>query len=254
MNMVHPSTIRYRWLRRHRAARSSTRWMRFLVLASYPSRTRQGAVESPACPDCIVSEIAYGFRLVCGTNRRPRSIHRVTHSGGLNLSLSPALLRHRFGPIRRPGGTAPLCFPDSSPKASLGPCSRKRILALGAGPCARLRPVCPEQIRRSNTEEIIMYRNQVSLIGFTGKDAEARTTNTQQKPYTALSVATQSSYKDKNTGEYINRTEWHRVIVWGKLGEFARKTQEGRASGRRRCDCQPRVRRQEAPGCKAPDR
>ena len=71
-----------------------------------------------------------------------------------------------------------------------------------------------------------MYRNNISLIGFAGKDAEARTTN-NQKPYTVLSVATQSSYKDKNTGEYVNRTEWHRVIVWGKLGEFAQKIQKG---------------------------
>jgi single-strand DNA-binding protein len=71
-----------------------------------------------------------------------------------------------------------------------------------------------------------MYRNQVSLIGFTGKDAEARTTN-NQKPYTVLSLATQSSYKDKSTGDYKNRTEWHRVIVWGKLGEFAQKIQKG---------------------------
>ena len=71
-----------------------------------------------------------------------------------------------------------------------------------------------------------MYRNAVSLIGFSGKDAEARTTN-NQKPYTVLSLATQSSYKDKQTGEYINRTEWHRIIVWGKLGEFAQKIQKG---------------------------
>ena len=71
-----------------------------------------------------------------------------------------------------------------------------------------------------------MYRNNLSIIGFAGKDAEARTTN-NQKPYTMLSVATQSSYKDKNTGDYVNRTEWHRVIVWGKLGEFARKIQKG---------------------------
>jgi single-strand DNA-binding protein len=71
-----------------------------------------------------------------------------------------------------------------------------------------------------------MYRNSVSLIGFTGKDAEARTTN-NQKPYTVLSLATQSSYKDKSTGDYINRTEWHRVIVWAKLGEFAQKIQKG---------------------------
>ena len=71
-----------------------------------------------------------------------------------------------------------------------------------------------------------MYRNNLSIIGFAGKDAEARTTN-NQKPYTVLSVATQSSYKDKNTGDYVNRTEWHRVIVWGKLGEFAKKIQKG---------------------------
>ena len=71
-----------------------------------------------------------------------------------------------------------------------------------------------------------MYRNSISLIGFAGKDAETRTTN-NQKPYTVLSIATQSSYKDKGTGEYINRTEWHRVIVWGKLGEFAQKIQKG---------------------------
>jgi single-strand DNA-binding protein len=71
-----------------------------------------------------------------------------------------------------------------------------------------------------------MYRNSISLIGFAGKDAETRTTN-NQKPYTVLSLATQSSYKDKGTGEYINRTEWHRVIVWGKLGEFAQKIQKG---------------------------
>jgi len=71
-----------------------------------------------------------------------------------------------------------------------------------------------------------MYRNNVSLIGFAGKDAEARTTK-NQKPYTVLSLATQSSYKDKKSGEYINHTEWHRVIAWGKLSEFARKIQKG---------------------------
>lgn len=71
-----------------------------------------------------------------------------------------------------------------------------------------------------------MHRNTVSLIGFTGKDAETRTTN-NQKPYTVLSLATQSSYKDKKSGEYVNHTEWHRVIAWGKLSEFARKIPKG---------------------------
>ena len=71
-----------------------------------------------------------------------------------------------------------------------------------------------------------MYRNNVSLIGFTGKDAEARVT-VNQKSYTVLSVATQNSYKDKQSGEYVNRTEWHRVIAWDKLSEFARKITKG---------------------------
>ena len=71
-----------------------------------------------------------------------------------------------------------------------------------------------------------MYRNSVSLIGFTGKEAETRSTK-NQKSYTVLSLATQSSYKDKKTGDYVNRPEWHRVIVWGKLGEFAQKIPKG---------------------------
>jgi single-strand DNA-binding protein len=68
--------------------------------------------------------------------------------------------------------------------------------------------------------------NHVSLIGFTGKAAETRTTH-NQKPYTVLSLATQSSYKDKQTGEYVNHTEWHRIIAWGKLSDFAQKIQKG---------------------------
>ena len=71
-----------------------------------------------------------------------------------------------------------------------------------------------------------MYRNNVSLIGFTGKNAEVGATK-NQKTYVVLSLATQSSYKDKKTGEYVNRTEWHRVIAWDKLSEFARKITKG---------------------------
>jgi len=52
------------------------------------------------------------------------------------MSVSPVpfrlLLGHCFGAIATPGGTAPFCFPDSSPRASLGPCSRKHGLALGS--------------------------------------------------------------------------------------------------------------------------
>jgi len=63
-------------------------------------------------------------------------------------------------------------------------------------------------------------------MGFTGKDAEARTT-TNQTAYAVLSLATKNSYKDKKSGEYVSHTEWHRIVVWGKLGEFANTLKKG---------------------------
>ena len=62
-----------------------------------------------------------------------------------------------------------------------------------------------------------MYQNKVTLIGFLGNDAEVRTNN--DRSLTALSLATKSSYK--KDGKYIEHTEWHRCVVFGKLGEFA---------------------------------
>jgi hypothetical protein len=63
--------------------------------------------------------------------------HRRKHGEWVVLMcISPVpfrlLLGHCFGAIATPGGTAPLCFPDSSPRASLGPCSRMHGLALGS--------------------------------------------------------------------------------------------------------------------------
>ncbi|MDQ2948225.1 MAG: single-stranded DNA-binding protein [Acidobacteriota bacterium] len=72
-----------------------------------------------------------------------------------------------------------------------------------------------------------MYQNRATLIGFLGKDGEPRVTNTNQIAYTALSLATKTSWKDKQTGEYVGRTEWHRCIVWGKLGELAKTLLKG---------------------------
>jgi len=61
-----------------------------------------------------------------------------------------------------------------------------------------------------------IYKNTITLKGFLGKDAEQRT-NSNQTPFTVLSLATKSSYKDKQSGEYISRTEWHRIVAFGKL-------------------------------------
>ncbi len=71
-----------------------------------------------------------------------------------------------------------------------------------------------------------MYQNKAILIGFLGSDAEVRTGKNNQK-FTTLSLATKTSYKDKESGEYISHTEWHRSIVFGKLGEFAATLKKG---------------------------
>ena len=69
-----------------------------------------------------------------------------------------------------------------------------------------------------------MYRNHVELIGFTGSDAETKTTP-NGKVVTTFSIATKTSYiKD---GERRERTEWHRVQAWGKLGEYAATFKKG---------------------------
>ena len=68
-----------------------------------------------------------------------------------------------------------------------------------------------------------MYSNKVTLIGFLGNDAEVRANN--DRSLTTLSVATKSSYK--KDGKYISHTEWHRCVVFGKLGEFAATLKKG---------------------------
>ena len=69
-----------------------------------------------------------------------------------------------------------------------------------------------------------MYQNKVTLIGFLGSNAEART-NSADFSVTTLSLATKSSYK--KDGKYISHTEWHRCVVFGKLSEFAKTLTKG---------------------------
>jgi len=68
-----------------------------------------------------------------------------------------------------------------------------------------------------------VYSNRVTLIGFLGSDPEVRTNN--GRSLTTLSLATKSSYK--KDGKYIEHTEWHRCVVFGKLGEFAATLKKG---------------------------
>ena len=71
-----------------------------------------------------------------------------------------------------------------------------------------------------------MFINHATLMGFIGGDAEVRTGKNNQK-FTTFSIATKTSYKDKESGEYVSHTEWHRCIVFGKFGEFAATLKKG---------------------------
>ena len=62
--------------------------------------------------------------------------------------------------------------------------------------------------------------NKVILIGNLGKDPETRYMPSGSA-VTNLSVATSESWKDKQTGEQTERTEWHKVVMFDRLAEVA---------------------------------
>lgn len=66
-----------------------------------------------------------------------------------------------------------------------------------------------------------MSVNKVILVGRLGRDPETRYTSGGQA-VANFSVATDESFKDRN-GERQKRTEWHKIVVWGKQAEIAQQ-------------------------------
>ncbi|MDX2506577.1 MAG: single-stranded DNA-binding protein [Gammaproteobacteria bacterium] len=68
--------------------------------------------------------------------------------------------------------------------------------------------------------------NKVILVGNLGKDPDVRYTP-DGKAVTNITLATSESWKDKNTGQRQEKTEWHRVVFFGGVagvaGEYLRK-------------------------------
>lgn len=62
--------------------------------------------------------------------------------------------------------------------------------------------------------------NKVILVGNLGADPETRYT-AAGAAITNISIATSESWKDKQTGENQERTEWHRVVFFSRLAEIA---------------------------------
>ena len=62
--------------------------------------------------------------------------------------------------------------------------------------------------------------NKVILVGNLGRDPEIRTMQSGDK-VANLSLATSESWNDRQTGERRERTEWHRVVIFGRVADVA---------------------------------
>lgn len=61
--------------------------------------------------------------------------------------------------------------------------------------------------------------NKVLILGNLGQDPETRYTPNGNEPVVNLSIATSERWKDRQTGDMQERTEWHRVVFFGKAGQ-----------------------------------
>lgn len=64
--------------------------------------------------------------------------------------------------------------------------------------------------------------NKVILIGNLGRDPEVRHLESGAS-VASFSIATTESYKDRNTGERRDVTEWHNIVLWRGLADIAEK-------------------------------
>ena len=62
--------------------------------------------------------------------------------------------------------------------------------------------------------------NKAIIVGTMGQDPDVKYT-ASGSPVVNVSVATNETWKDKQTGEAQERTEWHRIVIFGKLAEIA---------------------------------
>ena len=62
--------------------------------------------------------------------------------------------------------------------------------------------------------------NKVILVGNLGQKPEIRYTK-DSKPIASFSIATSESWKDKTTGDMVEKTEWHNVTFFGRIAEVA---------------------------------
>lgn len=65
--------------------------------------------------------------------------------------------------------------------------------------------------------------NQATIIGFIGDEPKVNTTQAGRKVASFAVATTEKGYTAQNGTTYPDRTEWHNVVLWGKLAEVAEK-------------------------------
>jgi single-strand DNA-binding protein len=71
-----------------------------------------------------------------------------------------------------------------------------------------------------------LYENNVKLKGYIGKDSESFATK-NQTTFVVFSLAVKNGYKDRQTNEWVNRTEWPRIVAFGKPADHAKTLKKG---------------------------
>jgi single-strand DNA-binding protein len=71
-----------------------------------------------------------------------------------------------------------------------------------------------------------LYENEIKLKGYVGKDAESFATKNQTQ-LAVFTLATKSGYKNKQSGDWVNHTEWHRVVAFGRPFDYAKGLKKG---------------------------
>lgn len=65
--------------------------------------------------------------------------------------------------------------------------------------------------------------NKVILLGNLGADPDVRYTADGNRAVATLSIATTRRYRNQQTQELVNETEWHRVVMFGRTAEVAKE-------------------------------
>src|SRR6201996_1914296 len=132
-----------------------------------------------------------------------------------------------------PGFSPPigLRFPSksysaSTPKRFVGTLRKCRASALGSRPHSQGSARCdPNKIGKFNKRRHYHVPEQSNPHRFPRQ--RCRSSHREDLSFTTFSLATKSSYKDKNSSQYISHTEWHRCVVFGRLSEFAKTLTKG---------------------------